>query len=113
MAALKQVILVISEVVLIETQRNLARYSQELATYFDLVTDSIAFEFIDLSRDEILEASEHLVLKDAPILAAARKARVDLLVTLDKKHLLNKPELMAYAGLEIVTPGEAIACLKK
>jgi predicted nucleic acid-binding protein len=52
------------------------------------------------------------VLKDAPILAAAKQAQVDLLVTLDKKHLLGKPELVAYLGKKIVTPKEAVNYLK-
>jgi predicted nucleic acid-binding protein len=50
-------------------------------------------------------------LKDAPIVAAAKKAQADMLVTLDKKHLLGKPELAMYAGMKIVTPKEAIEFL--
>jgi hypothetical protein len=33
---------------------------------------------------------------------------VDLLVTLDKKHLLEKPDLIQYAGIGIVTPKQAV-----
>jgi predicted nucleic acid-binding protein len=51
------------------------------------------------------------VLKDAPIIAAAKKGRTDYLVTLDKKHLLEKPELVKFAGIPIVTPKEAFEIL--
>jgi predicted nucleic acid-binding protein len=52
-------------------------------------------------------AAKHVTLKDAPILAAARKAKVAFLVTLDKKHLLSRPELAQYARTIIATPQEA------
>ena len=57
-------------------------------------------------------AASHVALKDAPIVAAAKRAKVDLLVTLDKKHLLGKPELAEYAGVDIVTPQEAVGYLR-
>jgi hypothetical protein len=42
-----------------------------------------------------------------------QKGKADLLVSLDKKHLLDKPELAALACVEIVTSFEAIANLRK
>jgi predicted nucleic acid-binding protein len=44
-------------------------------------------------------------------LAAARKAKVDYLVTLDKKHLLDKPELAQYARTLIAAPQEVVQSL--
>ena len=58
-------------------------------------------------------AARRVAAKDAPIVAAARKARVDMLVTLDKKHLLGRPELAQYVRADIVTPKEAMAHLAK
>ena len=46
-------------------------------------------------------------LKDAPIIAAAKKAKVTVLVSLDKKHILGRPELETYIQARIVTPAEA------
>ena len=113
MAVRKEIVLVLNDVVLEESRRNLARYGQELVAYFDLIVESIPYEVVELTQEEIIEAARRVVLKDAPILAAARKAKADLLVSLDKKHLLGKPELAAFAGVEIVTPLEAIAYLRK
>jgi predicted nucleic acid-binding protein len=53
-----------------------------------------------------LAAAQYTALKDAPILAAARMAHVEILVTFDQKHLLGKPELESYAQAMIRTPGE-------
>ena len=57
--------------------------------------------------------TEYVVLKDAPIVAAARKAKVDMLITLDKKHLLDKQEIAQASGLAIVTPRKAVESLQK
>ena len=48
---------------------------------------------------------------DAPILAAARKAKVDALVTFDRKHLLSKPALAVYIKCPIVLPDDAMKML--
>ena len=43
----------------------------------------------DPSPAEIQAAALVIHIKDAPILAAAKKAQVDFLITLDKKHFLS------------------------
>ena len=108
MGARGEVILVLSSLVLEETRRNLSEVSPDLAMLFDLIVDAIPFEIIQPTKDEVVLAAKMVEIKDAPILAAARKARADLLVTLDKKHLLGKPELVKFVGMPIVVPGEAI-----
>jgi len=45
--------------------------------------------------------------------AAAKKARVDMLITLDKKHLLDKQEIAETSGIAIVTPKEAVETFRK
>jgi len=108
MGARGEVILVLSSLVLEETRRNLSEVSPDLAMLFDLIVDAIPFELIQPTKDEVVLAAKMVEIKDAPILAAARKAGADLLVTLDKKHLLGKPELVKFVGMPIVVPGEAI-----
>ena len=70
-------------------------------------------QFVRPTKRQVLSAAAHVALKDAPIVAAAKRAKVDLLVTLDKKHLLGKPELAKYASTEIVTPQEAVIQLRR
>jgi hypothetical protein len=40
------------------------------------------------------------------------KARVNMLVTLDKKHFLGRPELESYINAPILTPKEAFEKIK-
>ncbi len=65
-------------------------------------------EMVDISRKEVRAAAKYIVEKDAPILAAAKVAEVDMLVSLDKRHILEKPELVKYIHAPIVTPAEAV-----
>ena len=97
----------ISQIVIDEVSRNLAEISPQLVAHFDHLIEAIPIEFIRPSKAEIIAAEDYVVQKDAPIIAAAKKARVDMLVSLDKKHLLDKPELVVYTGVKIVTPAEA------
>jgi predicted nucleic acid-binding protein len=101
-----QVTLVISRLVLEETRRNLAASAPEGLPPLERLLENLSLEIVQPSLDEVLAATNYTALKDAPILAAARTANVDILVTLDQKHLLGKPELEAYARAIIRTPGE-------
>jgi predicted nucleic acid-binding protein len=108
MAAREEVTLVISQLVIEEVRRNLIEISPQLAYYLDNLIDAIPFEFVRPSKHNVVEASKYVELKDAAIIAAAKKAGVDLLVSLDKKHILGKPKLAEYTGCKIITPKEAI-----
>ena len=101
-----QVTLVMSRLVLEETRRNLAASAPEGLPALERLLDNLSFEIVQPSRDKVLAAAKYTALKDAPILAAARAGNVDILVTLDQKHLLRKPDLDAYAQAKIRTPGE-------
>ena len=48
---------------------------------------------------------------DAPILAAAKKAKVDALVSFDRKHLHTKA-VEAYIGAPVITAGDALKLLQ-
>jgi predicted nucleic acid-binding protein len=113
MAVREEIILVVSQVVLIETRRNLEENGTELAILFDLLVETIPFEIVNPTQEEVIEAAKTVVPKDAPILAAARRAEIDLLVTLDRKHFLGKPELVDYINARIMTPGETVDFLQR
>jgi predicted nucleic acid-binding protein len=111
MAISEELILVTSQLVLIETRRNLSESASDKLQFLENALANIPFELTRPTKREVLAAAKRVVLKDAPIIAAARKAKVGMLVTLDKKHLLGKPDLAAYLGVPIVTPKEAILAL--
>lgn len=73
----------------------------------------VPFALVQPTKRNVLAAARYVALKDAPLVAAARKAKVDFLVTLDKKHLLGRPDLAKYIRAEIVTPKEAVIHLTR
>lgn len=103
--------LVVSPTVLEETRRNLAESAPETLPFLELVLASVSPEVCQPTKTEVLAAAEYTARKDAPIAAAAKRAGVELLVTLDKKHLLGRPALARFVGADIVTPKEAAAKL--
>lgn len=112
MAARGEIIIVISDFVLTEARRNLAGIDPAHLAYLNLILETIDFEYAHASKRDVIQAAKWVALKDAPIIAAAKKSRIDLLVTLDKKHLLGKSSIAEYLGTEIVTPIEAVSRLQ-
>lgn len=100
--------LVISDYVLVETERSPARKSPQDLQDFEIFRDNISFEIVNASKEEVLDAARYTALKDAPIVAAAKKAGVDYLVSLDRRHLVNQTEVAIASGLKIVLPEEIV-----
>ena len=112
MSAKEEHTLVLSHYVLEETRRNLARLKEPKLVDLELLLSKAAVEIVSVDRDDVLLAAEKTVLKDAPIIAAAKKAKVSILVSLDKKHILSHPELETYINAPILTPKEAYQKIK-
>lgn len=101
------IILVISDFVLEETRRNLAYADITILPAFNRLTTTIPFEIVLPNREDVLAACEVVVRKDAPIVAAAKIGQVDALISLDKKHILNHPEIEKYIRSRVLTPEDA------
>lgn len=104
--------LVISNLVLEETSANLSIKAPEALPAYQQFLDVIPFETISPTKRQVLEAAEYTDLKDAPIVAAAKRAGVDYLVSLDRRHLVGVPEVARRSGLKIVLPGELLQKLR-
>lgn len=50
---------------------------------------------------------------DAPILAAAKQANVDYLITLDIRHFIKDPNVTKKSGMRILTPGDFLEVVKQ
>ena len=103
----EQAHLVISSLVMEETRRNLADFAPETLPALERIFELASFEVVNPSKQGVLDAAKWVVLKDAPILAAAKSAKVDILATLDKRHLLDRPELESFIAARILRPKEA------
>jgi len=111
----EDVVLVISEVVVNETSRSVARKSPE---NFDDVQMEIArakIQIVPDPSDDEIQANLYLISDpdDVPILLAAMKAKVDYLATHDRKHFLDDPKVAERSGIKIGTPGDVIAWIRE
>ena len=100
----------ISEQVLAETERAIARkVPRALNDLRQVVQASKVLIVRDPSSQDV---AAHLGIithpADVPIVLAAMHASVDYLVTLNQKHFIADPEVARKSGLRIGTPGDVL-----
>lgn len=96
-----------SKQVLVEAEYNIRRKmpSDVLLRFYQYVGTLPLQIVAAATAGELAQAAEVVAEKDAHVLAAALKAHVDALLTLDRKHLLA-PTVRAASACAIQTPGE-------
>jgi len=107
--------LFVNEHVIAECERSLARkVPQALPALRESIMDAGLKILQDPSAQEV-QANLYLISDpyDVDILLSAMQARVDYLVTHNRKHFLDDPQVSEKTGLRIGTPGDAIAWLKE
>ena len=105
----------ISEFVVLESERSIAIKSpQNIPHLRDIIIKSLLNIIRDPSPKEIRD-NFYLISdpNDVPILLSAMKAKVDFLVTHNRKHFLNDPKVAELSGLRIGTPGDALAWVRE
>jgi predicted nucleic acid-binding protein len=112
MSAVGEITAVVSEFVITETRRNILELKPDRIAVLDRILNTANLELKNPTTANVAKAAQLIILKDAPIIAAAKTAKVDMLVSLDRRHILGKPELEAYIGAPILTPIEAFQKLK-
>jgi len=115
----------VSEQVVTETERAVARtVPRALPYYREALRNTQQLRIVrDPSLEEIEtnlgimighEADVPIVVATiVPIAVAAIGARVDYLVTLNRRHFMDDPGVAATSGLRIGTPGEALAWVRE
>lgn len=105
--------LILSQDVLTEIRWNLGRKAPELVPLLEELVLQIPFELVpDPAREEVWAAEEYVNPKDAIIIAAAIKTRPEYLATLDRKHLVDPPEVAMRSGLSTHTSSEVLQKLQ-
>lgn len=103
-----------SKIILIEVERNVREKLEDyhLDRFFMLVNQ---IEILDQMPDDklIAQAKKIIAEKDAVILAEAKKAKCDFLVTPDKKHFLTPKAKEFLKPKKILTPKMLIAIFEK
>lgn len=112
LAIAERVLLVTSRYVLAEVTQNLADKQPRALHVFERIGRDVAWQVVEVTREEVLAVAAYTVVKDTTLVAAAVKAGCDYLVAYDRKHLLNPPEVSQRSGLAIVTPELVVAAVK-
>jgi predicted nucleic acid-binding protein len=82
-----RVALAISDLVLEETKRNLTQNAPAALPSFHLIADLFSPFITNPTKAAVLKAAHIVHRKDAPIVAAAARAKAAYLATHDVKHL--------------------------
>ena len=105
--------LLVSPLVLMETERNVRSklHSYQLQRLFKLA-DKTQILNQKPDPDLIIKAKKVIAEKDAVILAEAKQAKCDFLVTLDKKDFLNEKVAIFLKPSIALTPKDLIGLLQ-
>jgi predicted nucleic acid-binding protein len=107
--------LILSEQIVAETERNIARKAPHaLNQVRQIILSTNPQIVLDPSPEEVI-ANLHLIshAADVSILVAAMKERTDYLVTLNTHHFILDPKVSQQSGLRIGTPGDALAWVRQ
>jgi predicted nucleic acid-binding protein len=106
------VTLVISDLVLEETKRNLTKNAPVALPYFTILADLFSPFLIRPTKAEVFKAAQVVHLKDAAIVASAAKGKAEYLAMHDVKHLLSHAQAIeATYGITVIAPAELLSIL--
>jgi predicted nucleic acid-binding protein len=109
-----QVAITVSEQVVAETERAVARKIPRALPEFREAILATGLRIVrDPSPDEI-EAYKDIIAHqaDVPIIVPAMRVKPDYLVTLNRRHFMDDPAVADGSELRIGTPGDALAWLR-
>lgn len=108
------IILTVNEYVIIECERSFARKSPRNLPLLQLAIKKSRLQIFENPSLEEVKANLYLISDpgDVPILLSAMQADADFLVTHNRRHFLDDPQVGEKTGLLIGTPGDAIAWLR-
>jgi predicted nucleic acid-binding protein len=111
----EDILLTVSEMVIIESERALALKSPRNIPVLRNAIVSSNLTIVRDPSDKEVEANLYLInhQNDVPILLAAMKAKVDYLATHNRRHFLDDPKVAEKSGLRIGTPGDVLAWLRE
>jgi predicted nucleic acid-binding protein len=106
--------LTVNEFVIAECERSFARKSPHNLPILQYAIKKSQLRILENPSPEEVRANLYLISDpyDVPILLSAMQARVDFLVTHNRKHFLDDPQVGEKTGLRIGTPGDALAWLR-
>jgi len=115
LAETRQVVITVSEQVVTETERAVARkVPRALPDLREAIRATHLRIVRDPSPDDIVAHADIIAhLPDVPIVVAAMAAKTDYLVTLNRHHFLDDPAVADRSKLRIGTPGDALKWVRQ
>jgi predicted nucleic acid-binding protein len=109
------IVVTVSEQVVAETERAVARkVPRALSTYREALRSTGLQIVRDPPAEEINHHGDIIAHRaDVPIVVAAMQAKVDYLVTLNRRHFVDDPGVATRSGLRIGTPADALAWVRE
>lgn len=100
---------IVSDLVVEETQRNLTNKAPEALPALQLFLEALNPEVVSPTKALVKRIARVIEVKDAPIVAGAVTVKAEYLVSFDRKHLLKqKQEIEKGFKIKVVTPDELI-----
>ena len=115
LAETTQITITVSEQVIAESERAIARKIPQALPELRQAIRASKVKIVPNPSPPEVQASLNLIQHpaDVPILLAAMNAHVDFLITLNRKHFIDNPEVARLTGLRIGTPGDGLEWLRK
>lgn len=108
----EEILITISRQVLVECDRVFLEKFPHLSESYRTFIKHLAPLLIDDPPPLAIREAGHVIhANDAPILAAAKHAHVDYLVSLNTKHF-HTPNARAFLSIPILTPGEFLVTFR-
>lgn len=107
--------LFINEHVITECERAFARKVPEALPEFRNTIKNSMLKILNDPTAEKVQANLHLIQdpQDVAILLSAQICKADFLITHNRKHFIDDPQVPEKAGLRIGTPGDALEWLRE
>jgi hypothetical protein len=108
------VAITVSEQVVTETERSLARRAPAALPFFRQTLRASHIRIVNDPAPAEVQAARGFIAHEAdvPILVAAMKVKTGFLVTLNRRHFIEDPLVAQRSGLRIGTPGDALAWVR-
>jgi predicted nucleic acid-binding protein len=105
----------VSEQVVAETERAVARRVPQALPYYREALRSTGLRIVRDPSPEEVEADQDIIARqaDVPLVVAVMRADVDYLVTLNRQHFIDDSDVAVRSGLRIGAPGGALAWVRE
>jgi len=115
LAEAELITIIVSEQVVAETERALARKVPQALPYYRQALRSTGMRIVRDPSPEEVETHKDVMAHqaDVPIVVAAKKAGADYLATHNRRHFIDDPGVATRSGLCIGTPGDALGWVRE